>query len=367
MNHEEEFNVEGYEQAFKNEPLFEDLDYQDDPPPAGKPAGNQAYEEQYEDEDLEAENFPEPAATGGGGGKQGNSKMRMYVLGGVGALVVAFGGTYFLAPDVFGDMPAQLMSTLTGAEAPAEPAPDPVVAKPHRKPTKPAGDMAAKPAGDEAAPAPDPAKPRPHANKPGANKPAAKPVETAAKPADGWAESAKTDGAEFKPAPPMKPKANKPAAKPAAVAAALDAPEAKPMPKKPVAKPVATAKKPPAKPVAAAAAAGAKPSAAAAPSATTAVAFQRGSYWVSASEVERLWAFSSHAKSSGGQFTVESWVGSEKNGLELSRKRANRVAELLQKNTAPNAYKVTVKVHGTSAGKAAPGKVSVSYSDGSKL
>jgi hypothetical protein len=43
------------------------------------------------------------------------------------------------------------------------------------------------------------------------------------------------------------------------------------------------------------------------------------------------------------------------------------VAELLTKNTAPNAFKVTVKVHGIGAGKAAPGKVSVSFSDGSKL
>ncbi|MDB5098528.1 MAG: hypothetical protein JWM80_2949 [Cyanobacteria bacterium RYN_339] len=345
MNHEEEFNVEGYEQAFKNEPLFQDLDYQDqDPPPAGKPAANQHYEEQYEDDaDLEEENFPEPAKAGEP--KKDGSKMRMYVLGGIGALVVAFGGTYFMAPEVFGDMPGTIMSTLTGSDAPAEPAPDPVVAKPHaKKPPHAAGkpgDVAAKPA-DDAAPAPDPAKPRPHAGKP--HKPAAVAAAVAAKPAD----EPKAADPEFKPAPK----------KPAKVAVVPPAPKAmaKPLPKKPV--------KPVPKAAVAAVAAGAKASA---PSASTAVAFQRGSYWVSASEVERLWAFSSKMKGASGQFTVESWVGAEKDALNLSRKRANRVAELLTKNTPPNAYKITVKVHGTGAGKSAPGKVSVSYSDGSKL
>ena len=118
------------------------------------------------------------------------------------------------------------------------------------------------------------------------------------------------------------------------------------------------------KPKAKAAVVAAKAKAAGVPGPKTTVGFAPGSYWVAAAEIERLWSYTSHIKGNSGQLTVESWASkSEKDSVNLSKKRAQRVAQLLAKNTAPKAYKVNVKVHGAS--KSASRNVAVSFTSGS--
>jgi outer membrane protein OmpA-like peptidoglycan-associated protein len=360
MNHEEEYNVQGYDHAFSNEPLFQDHQYEEDAhsanhghPHAAQP-GYQA--EGYEEEAYEAdENFPEPPPDGKE--KKGLSKGMTAAVAGIGAVAIALGCAYIYDADMVTNAPGQLIAMVTGGDAGSEPAPEPAVAKPHHK--KAAG-AAGDPADTPVAAHPHRKPPHPVAAKPDAAAAAngdPKAVVAAAKPAaDPAPDAAKPGAVEFKPAnKPVKPA---PAAKKAAAVAAIAA-----VPPKPAAmakpKPAAKPKLPvvAAKPVAAAAMAGVGGGA------KTSVGFAAGSYWVAASEIEHLWSYTSGLKANSGQFTVESWVsGSENDGLNLSRKRANRVAELLTKNTPAHAYKVTVKIHGAPAAKTAARKVAVSFS-----
>lgn len=333
MNHEEEFNVEGYEHAFTNEPLFQDLEYQEGSSAAQGQAHATDYEEEYEEEGEDGENYAEPAQ----GAKKPPDKKRTMILAGVLALVLAGGAAYMFAPDQIADLPNSIMGMLTGGgseEQAAEPAPEPAVAKPHHK-----HPGAAAVAAGAAAIKHHIAK---HAPKPPADD-AGQPAQQAAAPADDSQSAPKPDSAEFKPAHKPVAKAVKHAAAVAAVAKHVAAKHA-PKPK--------VAAKP--KPAAAVAARATGPS--------TQLAFAPGSYWLAAAEIERLWSYTTHLKANSGQFTVESWVGSEPDALNLSRKRANRVAELLEKNTPAHAYKVTVKVHGAPGSKLAARKVNVSFS-----
>ena len=305
-----DFNEQEYEtQGFEDQGAFAENGYQDpgyDDPGLADDVG-------YEDED-----FPEPGAAQGGEKK----KLSPAMLAGAGALALTLtlgAGYYFMGggeeggegafamPDIMAMFTGE--STTEGGEVPADAPPE--------------GEEVPVEEG-EAAPPP---KPKP-----------AKPAKPAAKPNDGWSD----------PVPVAKKPPAKPAAKP-------PAPKPKPAPvaAKPKPKPVAAAAKP--KPVAA------KPAAVggARPTAQTSVAFASGSYWVASADMEKLWAFSTALKTNAGRITIEAHPGSEANGAELSRKRADRVAELIRKNNVGNRFDVNVKV-----GKAAPGtgRVDVYYS-----
>lgn len=306
---EQEYETEGFEDQGAED--YQDPGY-DDPGLADDAA--------YEDED-----FPEPGQAPAAGEKK---KLSPAMMAGAGALVLTLvvgAGYYFTMGDESGGMP-DIMAMITGessggGEVPADAPPE--------------GETV--PVEDEAAPPPKPAKPA---------KPAGKP---AAKPDDGWKEPVKVDK-KTPPKPVEKPKpkpavAAKPkpvAKKPAAVAAKPPAPKPKPIAAKP--RPAAVA------------AAGAKPAGA---SAHTSVAFAAGSYWVASADMEKLWSFSSALKTNAGRITVEAHPGSEPNAADLTRKRADRVAELLRKNNVGSRFDVNVKI-----GKGAPGtgRVDVYYS-----
>ncbi len=306
---EPEYETEGFEDqgaAGYQDPGYDDPGLADD-------AG-------YEDED-----FPEPGQAAADGAKK---KMSPMVMAGAGALALTLvlgAGYYFTMGEEGGGMP-DIMAMITGessssGEVPADAPPE--------------GETV--PVEDDAAPPPKPAKP----TKPA--KPAAKPAAKAGN--DGWSEPVRVG---------KKPPA-KPAAKPKPAVAA------KPKPAAAKSKPVAVAAKP--KPIAAkprpaaVAAGGAKP--AGAPAAHTSVTFASGSYWVASADMEKLWSFSSALKTNAGRITVEAHPGSEPNAADLTRKRADRVAELLRKNNVGGKFDVNVKI-----GKGAPGTghVDVYYS-----
>lgn len=302
---DQEYETEGFED--QGAAGYQDPGY-DDPGLADDAA--------YEDED-----FPEPGQAPAGEKK----KMSPAMLAGAGALaltLVVGAGYYFTMGDEAGGGMPDLMAMFTGessgesGEVPADTPPD--------------GE--AVPVEDEAAPPPPkPAKP--------AEKPKPKPV--AAKPAnDGWSEPVKVDKKPAKPAEKPKPKP---------AVAAKPKPVEKPKPKP------AVAAKPKPKP-AAVATGGAKP--AGGGSAHTSVSFAQGSYWVASADMEKLWSFSTSLKTNAGRITVEAHPGSEPNAAELTRKRADRVAELIRKNNVGNKFDVNVKI-----GKGTPGtgKVDVYY------
>lgn len=152
------------------------------------------------------------------------------------------------------------------------------------------------------------------------------------------------------------PAAEPPPAEP--VAAKPKPPE--PKPAEPVAAkpPAPVAAKPPAAKPKPAAAKPAAPKPAAVPQIKTAVAFAPNSAWVAAAEVEKLWAFSSRIQGAGGHLTVEGYAGYEKDAYDLSRRRAEYVAQMLKKNNLGTDFTVTVKAMGQGAGP----RVNVTYS-----
>ncbi|MFP5503661.1 MAG: hypothetical protein ACLGIN_14315 [Candidatus Sericytochromatia bacterium] len=155
------------------------------------------------------------------------------------------------------------------------------------------------------------------------------------------------------------PAAEPPPAAPAAPAAAKPKPP-EPKPAEPVAAepPAPVAAKPPAAKPKPPAAKPAAPKPAAVPQIKTAVAFAPNSAWVAAAEVEKLWAFSSRIQGSGGHLTVEGYAGSERDAYDLSRRRAEYVAQMLKKNNLGTDFTVTVKAMGQGAGP----RVNVTYS-----
>jgi outer membrane protein OmpA-like peptidoglycan-associated protein len=354
MNHEEEYHVQGYDHAFSSEPLFQDHPYEDEAHAASTaqpPAAHSGYQEEgYEEEAYEAdENFPEPANEEKE--KKKLSKGMTMAIAGISVVVIGLGCAYIYDPDMVTNAPGQLIAMVTGGEPGSEPAPEPAVAKPHHK--KLAGVSGAAGARGDGTDTPVAAHPHPKPLHPVVSKPAA---DGAAKPAPALA---KTDGLDGKPAvksakPGMGAKKPMAVAAVAAVAAVPTKPGAhvKPHPAAKPKLPNVSAK--PVVPAMAAASGGSK----------TAIGFAAGSYWVAASEIEHLWSYTSGLKANSGQFTVESWVsGAEADGLNLSRKRANRVAELLTKNTPAHAFKVTVKIHGAPAAKTAARKVAITFTN----
>lgn len=229
--------------------------------------------------------------------KKGLPKPLVAALGFVAVVLVGVGGLQMAAPEVLeGLNPMALVQSLAGGEGEGEGEPQPDQGE----------------GGEATAPTPRP-KPKP------TPKPKPKPAE-AAKP------TPKPVAAKPTPKPTPKPVAAKPTPKP--MAAAKPSPKPKPVAAKPTPKPKPVAAKPPA----------------GAPGLKLGIGFASGSYWVSAAEMESLWAYSRKLPS-GGTLLVESWAGGEANGAEMAQKRAERVAELMRDNHGLGA-KVRVVVHG---------------------
>jgi hypothetical protein len=325
---EQGFDTQAYAAEGEDaEGYYEEQPFEAAPPVASAstrvPQAAPAYDDAGGYEDDDDEDFPEPEAAP----KKKGGNGRTAVLAGVGALV-AGGAFLFLNPLGLDLSPITSML------------PEEVVAM------LPTGDPAA-----EEAPAPEdqpPADQAPVEPPPADNQPAADSKE--------WQEPTAVTPQAATPKPPAaKPAAPKPAAKPPAAAKPAVKPPA-PVAKKPAPKPAApvAAKPKPAKPMAA------KPAMVGGPAqASTMVRFERHSAWVAAAEMERLWAFSSKIKDGRGHLTVEGVAGSEREASELAKRRAIRIAELLQKNNVGNQYKFTVKAV-TSPGDSP--RVNVTYS-----
>lgn len=243
-------------------------------------AHDEYYDDEYEEE--EEEDFPEPAK--GKGKPKGKVSPVMIAGAAVGALLVAGAAMYFLMPDTLSAMlPGPLAAMLPGAQpAPTDPPPMPV----HHHPHHPMAHVADK--------APD----------------------------DGWKKPATVAHV-----------ADKPDEAPKHDAAKHDAPE---QAKKPMAH-HAPAKPKPMHAVAHVATGGA-------PLVATAVAFAPHSYWVAASEVEKLWKLSTSASvHQQGHFVVTGHAGRAPDEAGLLQKRTAKLAEMLRRDDAPVSAAVQVR------------------------
>jgi hypothetical protein len=308
--------------------LFNDVPY-DQPYATEDQMDYSAYAETAEEED-ESEDFPEPAR------KAAKAKPNVALIGGavLGALAIGLAGTFVLAPEVLRDsLPEDVIAMLPEGTLPAaEPEPTIEPIRPKKRKPAPAADQAAVPPAGE-----NPAQPADQSASADA------PIETAAEP------DAKS--AEFQtPAESAPAKPKPPAAKPAA-----EAPKPKPK-----ATPVAAAPKP-VQPKAAA-----KPQPMAAKQASggqvmgqTAIAFAPHSYWVAAAEVEKLWAISAKAGTSGGTFVVTTHRGQASDEGELVGKRTEKLVEMLRRNNRPLGHEVEVRTGAPVSG--ATGHASVKF------
>ncbi|HEY9722122.1 MAG TPA: hypothetical protein V6D47_08915 [Oscillatoriaceae cyanobacterium] len=252
------------------------------------------HDEYYEDEEYEEEeeeDFPEPAK-----GKKNKPKGKvspvMIAGAALGAVLVAGAAMYFLMPDTLAAiLPGPLAAMLPNAQ----PTPD--------------------------APPPMPVHHRPH-----------HPMHPVAKaPDDGWQKPVAIAQAGGKHA------AGKPAGD--------QAPDAAGMPKAPAPKHAMMPKHHgPAAHMAAHPHAVAHAAMDGAPIFATAVAFAPHSYWVAASEVEKLWKLSSSASShQQGHFVVTGHAGRAADEAALLQKRTAKLAEMLRRDDAPLGSGVQVK------------------------
>jgi hypothetical protein len=297
--------------------LFNDVPY-DQPYATEDQMDYSAYAETAEEED-ESEDFPEPAR------KAAKAKPNVALIGGavLGALAIGLAGTFVLAPEVLRDsLPEDVIAMLPEGTLPAaEPEPTIEPIRPKKRKPVPAADQAVVPPAGE-----NPAQPADQSAS--ADAPIEPPAEPDAKSAEFQTPAEST---------PAKPKP--PAAKPVAAKPAAEAPKPKPK-----ATPVAAAPKP-VKPKAAA-----KPQPMAAKQASggqvmgqTAIAFAPHSYWVAAAEVEKLWAISAKAGTTGGTFVVTTHRGQASDEGELVGKRTEKLVEMLRRNNRPLGHEVEVR------------------------
>ncbi|MFN3428575.1 MAG: hypothetical protein ACK46X_01350 [Candidatus Sericytochromatia bacterium] len=312
-NQDNPFNDVPYDQPYATE---DQMDYS-------------AYAETAEEED-ESEDFPEPDR------KAAKAKPNVALIGGavLGALAIGLAGTFVLAPEMLRDsLPEEVVAMLPEGTLPAaEPEPTIEPIRPKKRKPAPAADQAIVPPAEE-----NPAKPADQSTS--ADAPFDAPAEPDAQSAEFQAPA---ESAPAKPKPP--------AAKPAA-----EAPKPKPK-----ATPMAAAPKPAQPKVAA------KPQPVAAKQASggqvmgsTAIAFAPHSYWVAAAEVEKLWAISAKAGTSGGTFVVTTHRGQASDEGELVGKRTEKLVEMLRRNNRPLGHEVQVRTGSPVSG--ATGHASVTF------